>query len=149
MLSNISWSSYLTAIIILAVVWYSFLIYKYHLWNIQNLFKRNARQSPRDAKGKTESKPGLFSEYKESFSTLEDAEELYSRLVEVFTESNAGGLTKEVFQNYIRFILSEYPFVKQSALRSKINALAVLESEKYPELLLVYAEMDSLWDEDN
>ncbi|PBJ08035.1 hypothetical protein [Flavobacterium sp. ACN6] len=146
MLSNISWSSYLSAVVIFAAVWYGFLIYKYYLGNLKNIFQGKMKQSfgEKDLK----SKSGPFSEFKESFSTLEDAEELYDKLLTVFTESDAGGLSKAAFKNYIRFILLEYPFVKQSALRGKINSLVVLESAKYPELLLTLSEMDSLWEEE-
>jgi len=145
MLSNISWSSYLTTVALFVLAWYSYLIFKYYKKNVQDLFKKKIKFSNRTEKFSS----GPFSEFKESFSTLEDAEELYNKILTVFTESNGGGLSKAAFKNYIRFILSEYPFVKQSALRGKINSLAVLESAKYPELLLTSAEMDSLWEEEN
>ncbi|MHC0443068.1 hypothetical protein [Flavobacterium sp. 3-210] len=145
MLSNISWSSYLTAVALFVLAWYGYLIFRYYWKNIRDLFKNMIESSYR----KEELSSGPFSEFKESFSTLEDAEELYNKILTMFTESDAGGLSKAAFKNYIRFILLEYPFVKQSALRGKINSLAVLESAKYPELLLTLAEMESLWEEEN
>lgn len=145
MFSNISWSSYLTTVALFVLAWYSYLIFRYYWKNVQDLFKNKIKSSNRTE----EFSSGPFSEFKESFSTLEDAEELYNKIVTVFAESDAGGLSKVAFKNYIRFILSEYPFVKQSALREKINSLAVLESAKYPELLLTSAEMDRLWEEEN
>ena len=145
MLSNISWGSYFTAIIILMAIWYGFLIYKYHLKDLQDLFHGKWKRP--SGKGKPEVQPGLFSEYKESFSTLEDAEELYDKILGAFTESDARGISNAEFENYLRFILSEYPFVKQSALREKINSLAIAESAKYPELVLSSSKMDSLWEE--
>lgn len=145
MLSTISWSSYLTAAGLFVLIWYGFLILKYYRKNVQDLFKRNIGTSS----GEEQFSSGPFSEFKESFSTLEDAEELYNKLLTVFTESDAGGLSKAAFMNYIRFILLEYPFVKQSAIRGKINSLVVLESAKYPELLLTLSEMDSLWEEED
>lgn len=145
MLSTISWSSYFTAIILLAAIWYGYLIYKYHLKDIADILKGKWKRS--SGKDNPELQPGLFSEYKESFSTLEEAEELYDKLLGVFTESDARGISKTEFQNYMRFILSEYPFVKQSALREKINSLVISESIKYPEFVLSGSEMESLWEE--
>lgn len=145
MISNISWSGYLTTVALFVLAWYTYLIFRYYWKNVQDLFKNKIKNSNR----KEELSSGPFSEFKESFSTLEDAEELYNKILTVFAESDAGGLSKTAFKNYIRFILLEYPFVKQSALREKINSLAVLESAKYPELLLTIAEMDSLWEEEN
>jgi len=145
MLSNISWGSYFTAIIILIVIWYGFLIYKYHLKDLQDLFQGKWKRP--SGKGKPEVQPVLSSQYKESFSTIEDAEELYDKILGVFTESDARGISKTEFENYMRFILSEYPFVKQSALREKINSLAISESLKYSEFVLTGSEMDSLWEE--
>lgn len=145
MFSNVSWSSYLTTVALFVLAWYTYLIFRYYRKNVQDLFKNKIKYPYR----KEEFSSGPFSEFKESFSTLEDAEELYNKILTVFTESDTGGLSKAAFKNYIRFILLEYPFVKQSALRGKINSLAVLESTKYPELLLTSAEMDSLWEEEN
>lgn len=146
MITNISWSGYLAAVSLIMFIWYILLLFRFKHRAIKNFISGRSRWGAESLK-KENKKAGPFSEYNESFSTLKDAEELHNRLSEIFTQSNAGGLSKDVFQNYIRFVLSEYPFVKQSELRVKINSLTVLHSEKYPELLLSYAEMDSLWDE--
>ncbi|OIV40340.1 hypothetical protein [Flavobacterium johnsoniae] len=146
MITNISWSAYLAAVSLIMFIWYVLLLFRFKHRAIKNFISGRSSWRAESLK-KENKKAGPFSEYKESFSTLKDAEELHNRLSEIFTQSNAGGLSKDVFQNYIRFVLSEYPFVKQSELRGKINSLTVLHSEKYPELLLSYAEMDSLWDE--
>ncbi|MFD2943302.1 hypothetical protein [Flavobacterium notoginsengisoli] len=145
MLSNISWSSYFAAMLILVAVWYGFLIYKYNLKDLLDLFQ--GKWNRFSVKEKPVTQSGLFSEYKESFITLEDAEELYNKILEVFTESDTRGISKMEFQNYMRFILSEYPFVKKSALREKINSLVISESVKYPEFVLTYGEIDGLWEE--
>ncbi|MFB3388020.1 hypothetical protein [Flavobacterium sp. LAR06] len=145
MFSNISWSSYLTTMALLVLAWYSYLIFRYYRKNVRDLFKKKINSLNREE----DFSSGPFSEFKESFSTLEDAEELYNKILTVLTESDTGGLSKAAFKNYIRFILLEYPFVKQSALRGEINSLAVLESAKYPELSLTIVEMDSLWEEED
>ncbi|GAA6766511.1 hypothetical protein AAFH68_24530 [Flavobacterium sp. CGRL1] len=71
---------------------------------------------------------------------------MYNKIVEVFIESNDRGISKTEFCHYLQFILSEYPFVKQSALREKINSLIVQESQKYPDFVLIEEEVDGLWE---
>ncbi|MDR6761891.1 hypothetical protein J2Y38_002100 [Flavobacterium sp. 2755] len=146
MLTGISWSSYLTAMAVLVLVWYSFLIYRYQLKNIKDIFKGKLKTGASNKSQENNNSP--FADYNESFSTLEDAQELYVKLLGIFTESNDRGISKTQFMYYVRFVLAEYPFVKQSALREKINSLAVSESLKYPEFILTSEVMDSLWEEE-
>ena len=61
-------------------------------------------------------------------------------------ESAERKLSKQQFQNYLRMLLEEYPYVKISSLRESINKLIVSESEKCPNLLLTLSEADSLWE---
>lgn len=145
MLADVSWGVYMTAVIVFLFFWYGFLIFRYYSKNPKSIFKGGFLF--RSSAEKQAGRAGTFSEYKESFSTLEDAEELYDKILGAFTESDARGISRTEFENYMRFILSEYPFVKQSALREKINSLAIAESAKYPEFILTGSEMDSLWEE--
>jgi len=66
--------------------------------------------------------------------------------LDAFAESDARGVSKTEFKHYLQFVLSEYPFVKQSALREKINSLMVLKSRRYPVFELSAQEMDGLWE---
>jgi hypothetical protein len=145
MLSNISWNSYLTAAALILAVWYGFVIFKYYRQKIREILKGNLKSKIPNGKQAESSSP--FSEYNESFSTLEDAEELYSKLLNVIIESDERGISKAEFKNYLRFVLAEFPFVKKSQLREKINSLMVSECSKHPQLILTYPEMDGLWDE--
>lgn len=148
MLSNISWSSYFAAVSVLIVLYYGFVVLKYYRSHITNLLKRKDKKDLLE--GSEDSGDHVedpFGEFTESFDTLEETKELYNRLINVIIESNDRDLSKVEFTNYIRFILDEYPFVKQSALRDKINSLMALESAKWPKLGLTYSEMDALWQE--
>ena len=88
----------------------------------------------------------MSSAFSESFDTLEDAEELSVRILQAVKESNEKNFSKEHFQNYLRMVLDEYPYVKISSLRENINKLMVTESSKYSNLLLTLSEADSLWE---
>ncbi|KAF2328130.1 hypothetical protein [Flavobacterium ginsenosidimutans] len=144
MLADISWGAYAASIIAFVLVWYGFVYFRYYYKNISSVFK--GRSGSRSSVGKNEKRLGPFSEYSEPFDTLEDAEDLYNRLLGVFSESNDRGVSKAEFRHYLQFVLAEYPFVRQSALRDKINSLTVLESRKHSEFLLSAEEMDRLWD---
>jgi hypothetical protein len=149
MLSNISWSNYAVTVVVLLVFWYLFLIFKFYSGSFKellngklkvNLFKTKNKAEPNKIKD-------LFSEFKEPFDTLEDARELFARLEKAVVESSQTDISRVLFKNYIKCILEEYPYVKNSSLREKINSLMVSECEKHPQLTLTYPEMDGLWDE--
>ena len=147
MLTGISWGNYAAAVIVFLLIWYGILIFRYYSKNLNSFFKNGC--SGKHVVKQQEKKESPFSEYNESFSTLEDAEELYNKLLSVFTESNDRSSSKTEFLHYVQFILSEYPFVKKSALREKINSLMALESRKYPAFLITYEEMDRLWESED
>lgn len=149
MLSNISWSNYAVTVVVLLVFWYLFLILKFYSASLKELLNGKRKINLFKTKSKMEQNQiiDLFSEFKEPFDTLEDARELAARLEKAVVESSQTNISKEVFKNYIKCILEEYPYVKNSSLREKINSLMVSECEKHPQLILTYPEMDGLWDE--
>lgn len=146
MLRTISWEAYWITVMVLVVLWYGFVILRYYPEKLKDIFKGAGRPDSDQVK---KNNAGPFAQYNESFSTLEDAEELYHKIVEVFIESNDRGISKTEFCYYLQFILAAYPFVKQSALREKINSLIVLESQKYPDFVLTEAEVDGLWESED
>ncbi|CAC9974418.1 hypothetical protein FLAPXU55_02115 [Flavobacterium panici] len=149
MLSNISWSNYAIAVIILLFLWYVFVLLKFYFGSLKELLhgKRKFRVFRTGTKKNSTESSDLFSEFREPFDTLEDGKELFSKLQSAIIESSQTNLSAVEFRNYIRFILEAYPYVKRSSLREKINALMVSECEKHPQLILTYPEMDGLWDE--
>ena len=154
MLTNISWSSYITAISTLLLIWYLYLGFKYYYFEFKQIvsgeqkikflnFRNNKRKNISNSSGENT----LTETFSSSFDTLDDAEELSEQLLKAVAESADRDLPREEFQNYLRLILAEYPFVKISSLRDHINKLIISESEKHADLFLTYAEVDSLWDE--
>ena len=153
MFTNVSWGSYLAVVGVLLLIWYLILILKFYSKDLReffsgdkkfnfSLFKKtsNKLESLRDQKS-------LSSSFSESFDTLEDAEELSTRILQAVEESSQMNLSKEQFQNYLKMVLEEYPYVKISSLRENINNLIVSESEKKPQFYLTFAEADTLWEE--
>ncbi|ABQ06563.1 hypothetical protein B0A63_10880 [Flavobacterium johnsoniae UW101] len=149
MLSNISWGNYLVTVLVLLLFWYIIVILKFYLAPLKELLKGNTKlkffktpKAPADEHSKD-----LFGEFKEPFDTLQDARELYYKLEKAISEAVLNNLSGIEFKNYVKFILDEYPYVRRSALREKINSLMVSECSKHPQLILTYPEMDGLWDE--
>ena len=153
MFTNVSWGSYLTAVGILLLIWYLVLILKFYSKDLRELFsgdkkfkfpalKKTSKNELEDRRGQN----SLSFAFSESFDTLEDAEELSTRILQVVEESSQMNLSKEQFQNYLKMVLEEYPYVKISSLRENINNLIVSESEKHPQFYLTSAEADTLWE---
>ncbi|WP_427874046.1 hypothetical protein [Flavobacterium sp. MMS24-S5] len=153
MFTNVSWGSYLTVIGVILVLWYLVVLLKFYKGDLKEFFsseKRNC-QFKKSANSTSllqrKTHTGLSSSFLESFDTLDDAEELSSRILQAVKESAEKNLLKEQFQNYLRMVLEEYPYVKISSLREDINYLIVSESEKHPQFSLTFAEADLLWEE--
>lgn len=144
MLADISWGAYLTTVIVILGLWYGYLVIRYHWDKVKDVL--NGRSASRLSTKEIENEAGPFAEFNEPFDTLKDAEMLYGKIIGVFEESAAREISRTEFLNYLRFVLDDFPFVRQSALRSKINSLTVLESRKYPDFQLDAAEADSLWE---
>ena len=149
MFTNISWGSYLTAAGIAIIFWYLIILLKFHSSDLKKIlsgekklqipFLKKTSKNLQDIKSISDSFPN-------SFDTLEDAENLSLRIKEAVKESAEKRLTKQQFQNYLRMLLDEYPYVKISSLRENINQQMVFESQKHPNLLLTLSEADSLWE---
>ncbi|MBZ4040957.1 MULTISPECIES: hypothetical protein [Flavobacterium] len=153
MFTNISWSSYLTVLGVVVLIWYFIILLKFYWKDLLSFFSGEKKLKFASLKGITkkngqdaEEHKSLSSSFSESFDTLEDAEELSVRILQTLEESNEKDFSKEHFQNYLRMVLEEYPYVKISSLRQNINKLMVTESSKYPNLLLTLSEADSLWE---
>lgn len=149
MFTNISWGSFLTAAGIAIIFWYLIILLKFHSSDLKKIlsgekklqipFLKKTSKNLQDIKSISDSFP-------KSFDTLEDAENLSQRIKEAVKESAEKRLTKQQFQNYLRMLLDEYPYIKISSLRENINQLMVFESQKHPNLLLTLSEADSLWE---
>lgn len=161
MLNSITWSSYLLTVITLLVLWYLFIGLRYYSSELKEILQGRKKISfpLRGSRLKSNSlqpfrqdecsRTNLNEAFEESFATLDEVKELSVRLTAAVTESAELKRSNLEFKNYIRLILSDYPYVKISSLRSNVNILLALDSEKYPELLLTSSEADELWEDNN
>ncbi|MBS7230969.1 hypothetical protein KHA90_08030 [Flavobacterium psychroterrae] len=148
MLATISWSDYAVTVVILLFIWYTYLVFRFYSTKVKALFNGKTRIGfPKKKAMLNDLQDSLFSEFSEPFDTLQDAEELYEKLLQAIQESAEREISRIEFKNYIRCILEEYPYVKMSSLRIKINTLLVCECEKHAAFTLQYAEADHLWED--
>ncbi|UUW08638.1 hypothetical protein NLG42_21355 [Flavobacterium plurextorum] len=149
MFTNITWSSYLTAACILTIVWYLIILFKFYRTDLKKIFsgekKFRVLSFKKSSKNLRETK-SISDSFQKSFGTLEDAEALSARIVSAVRESVEKNLSKQQFENYLRMLLEQYPYVKISSLKENINQKMVSESEKHPKLQLTLSEADSLWE---
>ncbi|MTH15912.1 hypothetical protein [Flavobacterium sp. LC2016-01] len=149
MFTNISWGNYLAAAGIAIIIWYLIILLKFHSRDLKKILSGEMKlQIPflkKTSKNLQEIR-SISDSFPKSFDTLQDAENLSQRIKEAVKESAEKRLTKQQFQNYLRMLLDEYPYIKISSLRENINQLMVFESQKHPNLLLTLSEADSLWD---
>lgn len=149
MFTNIPWSSYLTVTGILVIIWYLVLLLKFYSTDLKKILSGEKKFKIPSFKNKTRNSKepkSISASFSESFDTLDDAEQLATRIIQAVEESAEKKLSKEQFQNYLSMVLEEYPYVKISSLRESINKLIVSESEKHPALLLTLSEANSLWE---
>jgi hypothetical protein len=149
MFTNISWGSYLTAAGIAVIFWYLIILLKFHSRDLKKILSGEKNlQIPflkKTSKNSQEIK-SISDLFPKSFDTLQDAEKLSQRIKDAAKECSEKNLSKQQFQNYLRMLLDEYPYVKISSLRENINQIMVSESQLYPNLLLSLSEADSLWE---
>jgi len=148
MFTNITWSDYGITVLILLFIWYLYLISRFYSSQLKDFISGRHKISRSNKDNRTKHlEDSLFSDFKEPFDTLDDARELFYKIQDAVKESIQESRSKEEFQNYIKFILEEYPFVKISSLRSEINNLIVSECTNQLQFHLTFAEVDRLWDE--
>ena len=148
MFTNITWSDYAITVLILLFIWYLYLISRFYSSQLKDFISGRHKISRSNKYNRTKHlEDSLFSDFKEPFDTLDDARELFYKIQDAIRESIQESRSKDEFQNYIKFILEEYPFVKISSLRSEINNLIVSECTNQLQFHLTFAEVDRLWDE--
>ncbi|PIF34546.1 hypothetical protein CLU81_5202 [Flavobacterium sp. 9] len=141
MLSNISWGNYFIAVTVLILAWYFFIGLKFYYRDFKDILSG-------DKKIKIPFKKVNKRSYAEPHTTLREVEELSNILIKA-TEEYAEKKSSHIeYKNYIKLTFDEYPLLKDSSERVKINQLVVTLSGKYPHLQLTYTDVDSLWDQD-
>jgi len=156
MLQSISWSEYITAVVLLLVVYYLVIAGRYCSGDIKDILtgKRTLRfRTALPAPGKHEeeipSESGKLTGGSEETAGNEftDVEHLIERLKNVIADASRRNLIPQEFRQYLSMVLKEYPSLRYSPLRSSINELIISECQKYGAVTLKEEEVELLWKE--
>ena len=88
MLSTISWSDYTITVLILLLVWYVYLIFRFYSSQIRDVLSGKKKINfLKKGRSSHSLKDNLFTEFTVPFDTLEDAKELSEKLIHAIEES--------------------------------------------------------------
>ncbi|MCK9639217.1 MAG: hypothetical protein M0R39_04850 [Prolixibacteraceae bacterium] len=156
MFTNISWTDYFVAVVLLLAIYYLFVGLRYFSADLKDLFSGKQRPNfsvalPRDKGGEDIlSTEENYPNESPAFETTTDddfaeVEHLIERLKGVIADASDKKLIPQEFKQYLHLVLREYPNIKNSPLRSSINELVASECEKYGAVTLSEDEVDLLW----
>jgi len=157
MFTNISWTDYFVAVILLLAIYYFFVGVRFYSADFKNLFsgKRNPNfrtAQPHDTAGEgiLSSEENHTNERPAFAITTDDndfaeVEHLIDRLKSVIADASGKNLIPQEFKQYLHLVLQEYPNIQNSPIRSSINELVASECEKYGAVSLSDDEVELLW----
>ena len=156
MFTNISWTDYFVAVVLLLAIYYLFVGVRYFSADLKDLISGERNPNFRDVLPNDTSDESILSTEEnypgESHAfepTTDDdfaeVEHLIERLKGVIADASGKKLISQEFRQYLHLVLREYPNIKNSPLRSSINELVASECEKYGAVILSEDEVEMLW----
>jgi hypothetical protein len=156
MFTNISWTDYIIAVVLLLTAYYFFVGMRYFSADLKDLISGNRKLKfkatlPHDSSGENilsyeekypEESPALETTTDDNFS---EVEQLIERLKSVIADTSGKKLIPQEFKQYLNQMFLEYPNIKNSPFRSSINELVASECEKYGAVTLSEDEVELLW----
>lgn len=160
MLTGISWNNYIVVVVLLSIVWYLFVGLRYYFEDIKEFVTGKRKLQFRGLERKFIPKLDYDFDYQKSdkilnapveFETVDpvfnEVEDLTARLKNAITNTTQKKLVKSEIEDRLRFILKEYPLLRDSPFCSSISELIVSECEKQESVLLTLQEVEALWNE--
>jgi len=152
MFTGITWTTYLSAVALLLVIYYLYVGVRYFSGDLKDLLAGKKKLLPRrplpaeQPQAVTAQEPGNSPAFEDSSDDdFREMEHLIGRLKDVIADASQKELIPQEFRQYLRMTLKEYPAIQHSPLRSSVNELIVSECEKYGTVTLREEEVDALW----
>jgi hypothetical protein len=156
MLTNISWTDYIIAVVLLLTAYYFFVGMRYFSADLKNLVSgksnlkfmggisydtltESIQPSEKNYNGE---RPALETTTEDDFA---EVEHLIERLKSVIADASGKKLTSQELKQILHLVFQEYPNIKNSPFRSSINELVASECEKYGAVTLSEDEVEHLW----
>jgi len=160
MLTGISWNNYIVVVVLLSISWYLYVGLRYYFDDIKEFVTGKRKLQFRGLERKLIPKSDYDFDYQKSdeilnvpveFETVNpvfnEVEDLTARLKNAITDAAQKKLVKSEFEDRLRFILKEYPSLRDSPFRPSLNELIVSECERQESVLLTLEEVEALWNE--
>lgn len=163
MFTNISWTNYIIAVILLLVIYYIIVGIRFYFYDLKNLFSGNQNFTsspsngipelqndsnliaPEQAQSEIDKDRNTFHETNHEISL--EVEHLIIKLKEAIADASNKKYIQPEFFLYLQLIIKEYPMVKNSQFQRVINELIISECGKYGSVMLKEEEVASLWNE--
>jgi len=152
MLSNITWTEFLTGVFLMVCIYYLYVVFRYYPEKLKALL--GARKAPAveraaflaDPKEEGPEVPAEEPEAQTGHSDLDDVEELVNRLTETIASCSAKEIVAGEFKQALGMVLRSSPALRNSPYRPSINELVVSECGKHGTFTLSEQEVDWLWE---
>ncbi|SIN77846.1 hypothetical protein [Chitinophaga niabensis] len=145
MLKNITWLQYFTAVFLILVPYYAFLLLRY--------YKRTKAGTKDDSQRSYEDAHQEEQEYTEEpdFDSIPEdlftqAQELIAKLKAFLIRASNEGLEREELLVNVKSHLDDYPSLNIDAFRPAINEMIVAECDRNSSVTLSEREVDGLWE---
>ena len=156
MFTNISWTDYILAVLLLLTIYYLFVGVRYYSVDLKDLVSgkrklkfRAALPNDKDGENILTTEENYPNESPAFQTTTDDdfteVEHLIDRLKSVIADASGKKLISQEFKQYLHLVLQEYPNIQNSPIRSSINELVASECEKYGAVSLSDDEVEMLW----
>lgn len=159
MVTNISWTDYLMVMLLLLVIYYVLIGFRYYF---NDLKKLAANLIPTAFGSKLENpESSNFDDTTKAFKqmtaegpdagttedTLLEVEHLIMKLKEIIENASIQNTAKNKFKENLKSILNQYPEIKNSPFQSAVNELIISECTKHDSIILSENEVVMLWNE--
>ena len=136
MFTSVSWQQYIIFISITAVVYYTYILLKYHTNEVINFIKRTKKIS-------------FVSEEKKNTKTIATVDANVNQLLEelkiLFQLASKGNYSKEELMVSLQLKLREYNQFQNTSFEMVVNNFMARESESICSIHLVKEDIDKLW----
>jgi len=158
MLDGITWLEYLTAVIIIVIIYYLVIALRYYPKELKRYLsgkRKKIEESEVHWETANDNRPtmkadeanSLLSDEESTEKAFASAEELSNQIRITVREAADKSLSKEDLHLLLGTLIDDYPQFRGNAFQVAINNVINTELEKYGSVPLSAVELDGLWEE--
>ncbi|MBN9293592.1 MAG: hypothetical protein J0G96_06400 [Flavobacteriia bacterium] len=153
MLSNITWTEYLTTVGLMMIAYYTYVGLRYYPTELKRLLSMKKENGGFEDAGVNPLIEAEYEDEDEGFQGEDEQDEyseveaLITSLTELIKKATEKKAVLPEFKQSLRMVLRKYPSVKETPFRSSINELIVSECAKSEYHTLSEGEVNRLWED--